>query len=575
VGAAGVYILGLNIGHDSSAVLVKDNEILAAASEERFTRIKHYAGLPFESTAFCLRKAGIEFEDVDVIAVPSVQLSPNHDLFLGLKGKYSRFSVDMPGASSSRKLRYTLSKIFWRLVGLPETTPPTYIRMYQAADKQIIRVDHHLSHAASAYYTSGFDEKTLVVTSDGWGDYVSTCAYVAEDGRLEPVMNASPAGSLGYFYAAVTEALGWWVSDGEGKVMGLAAYGKPDTVTDGVLEPLLPQFVNGELKRGHNFGLPSSFAIKDAYHFHFGDSTYVLDALAKYKREDVAARAQRLLEDAMVDIVSAWMKRTGARNLAAAGGVFLNVRMNQRIAQRCRPEQFHIFPNAGDATLGAALYGYVKVSGERKPIQMNNVYWGPEYSDDEIEQVLRSRNLKYERRADIAGTCADLLADGKILGWFQGRMEFGPRALGARSILVDPRKKENADIVNNRVKFREPWRPFCPSMLRESIDEYLVDPCEAPYMIMSFEVPPEKQGEIAGVVHVDGTTRPQTVRRDVNPLYWTLIKEFEKRTSVPMILNTSFNVRGDPIICSPSDAIMCFYNTGMDFLALGSFLIQK
>ncbi|MBA7515427.1 nebramycin 5' synthase [subsurface metagenome] len=297
----------------------------------------------------------------------------------------------------------------------------------------------------------------------------------------------------------------------------------------------------------------------------------------KYGREHIAAEAQRILEEQAMDIIFSWLEKEHTQNLCCAGGVFLNVKLNQRTWNSGKVKNHHIFPNSGDGGLavGAALYVYYKLSKQRKIDRITNVYWGPKFSNEEIESILKSRNLKYEHCENISERCAKLLAKGKIIGWFQGRMESGPRALGNRSILMSPEKAENKDIINARVKFRETFRPFCPSIIEEAREEYLKDSRDEPFMITSFDAREQKKGKIPAVVHVDGTVRPQTVKRGVNSKYWDLIKKFGDITGVPVILNTSFNIRGEPIICSPRDAIKCFYDTGMDYLAIGGFLIQK
>lgn len=561
-----MYILGIHIGHDAGAALVREGRVVAAVNEERFNKIKHYAELPWASVRYCLKEAGIDSTEVDVVAVPTVLKVPELEFLFGLKGH-----------PITRKRTAQAVTFFRSILGRSNHALPTYRQPFRLGpNTEIVQVEHHLAHAASAYYTSGFDDKTLIVTTDGIGDGVSTAVWQGEKGKITPLVKSGAEGSLGWFYGAVTEGLGWWVGDGEGKTMGLAPYGD-HRKANGVLDSLLPRYQNGELVRPHDFGPPGYWLEAGTYQWHLQDSEPVRELILRHGREHIAAEAQRLLEEEMLSLIFSWLERERTAYLACAGGVFLNVKLNQRVWESGRLKGQHIFPAAGDGGLpvGAALYVWHQATAETHIQAMQDVYWGPGYSQDEIEDVLRVRNIPYRRVDDIAATTAGLLAHGQIVGWMQGRMEYGPRALGARSILMDPRRAENKDIINASVKYREPFRPFCPSMLAEAVDEYLVKGRPEPYMITSFNVPPDKAQEIPAVVHVDGTARPQTVDRETNSRYWRLIKRFGEITGVPVILNTSFNIKGDPIICTPADAVRCFFDTGMHVLVIGDFLVQK
>lgn len=561
-------ILGIQIGHDSGASLVVDDQIVADAAEERFTRIKHYSGLPINAIDFCLKAGCISISDIDFIGVPSKNSYPELNFLLDLKGgKLEKKSG--PG----RTLEFAR-----RIMKSSTAKPPLYIKNFPIKDStEIIHVEHHLAHAASAYYTCGSQENQLIVTMDGAGDGSSICIWRGEGGRIIPLKKFPVSASLGWFYSNVTEALGWWHGDGEGKTMGLAPYGDYAKV-NGLLDAYYPKFSNGELVKPHDFGPAYFWNENGAYQWHF-DESYEIKKLVigKYGRENIAAEAQRILEEQATDIIFAWLEKENIKNLCCAGGVFLNVKLNQMIWNSDKVKNHHIFPNAGDAglPLGAALYVYYKLSNQSKMEKIFNISWGPQFSNAEIEAILEGRGLKYEHCKDISKRCAELLAEGKIIGWFQGRMESGPRALGNRSILMSPEKAENKDIINARVKFREAFRPFCPSIIEESRCEYLNGSREEPFMITSFDANTAKRDKIPAVVHVDGTVRPQTVREEVNPKYYDLIKRFGDITGIPVILNTSFNIRGDPIVCSPRDAIKCFYDTGLDYLAIGDFLLSK
>lgn len=560
-------VLGIHIGHDSSASLVIDGKIIADAAEERFTRIKHYSGLPINAIDYCLKIGNVSIDDIDFIAVPSKDPCPELNFLLDLHGEKIERKRG-PGRILEFARRIMKSAI---------AKPPLYIKKFPIKDStDIIHVEHHLAHAASAYYTSGSQEKQLIITMDGAGDGVSVGIWRGENGKITPLKKFPPSASLGWFYSNVTEALGWWHGDGEGKTMGLAPYGDYSKVK-GLLDPYYPKFSNGELIELHEWGIPYFWNEGGAYQWHFDESYEIKTLIDKYGREHIAAEAQRILEEQAMNIIFPWLGKMHTQNLCCAGGVFLNVKLNQRIWNSKKVKNHHIFPNAGDGglALGAALYVYYKLSNKNEIDKIDNVYWGPKFNDDEIELGLRNRNLKYKYCENISERCAELLAEGKIIGWFQGRMESGPRALGNRSILMSPEKAENKNIINARVKFREAFRPFCPSIIEEVREEYLKDSRYEPFMITSFDANESNRHRIPAVLHVDGTVRPQTLRREVNPKYWNLIKKFGDITGIPVILNTSFNIKGEPIICSPIDAIRCFYGTGLDYLAIGNFLLSK
>ncbi len=550
-----MYVLGIHVGHDSNVALVKDGIVVADIAEERLRGVKHFSETPSLGLEWCLREAGISMEDVDIIAVVSLDTLNSQPYFVKTLG--------LDKERLNPKHAYI--------------EPPTYIKSYQISKgTELVHVDHHLAHAASAYFTSGYNDKCLIITADGIGDSVSLAVWRGEDGGIEPLMKVGAEGSLGWFYGAVTEALGWWVGDGEGKTMGLAPYGNTKGM-EGIFDSIIPHYENGRLIKGHNFGDPCYWQSGGSFHWHLRDSEYVKGLVDKYGRENIAAEAQWALEEEMLKIILPWLEREGVNKFCCSGGVFLNIKLNQRVWESKRLDHQHIFPNAGDGGLGvgAALYAYYHTTSEEGIKPISHIYWGPAYLNHEIEEILKARNIPHRFCDDISLKCAQLLAAGKILGWFQGRMESGPRALGNRSILIDPRKAENKDIINKRVKFREPFRPFCPSLPLEAADKYLENWRMERYMITSFNGKEETRGEIPAVVHVDKTLRPQIVERSENEKFWSLLTEFGELTGTPVLLNTSFNIKGEPIVCSPRDAIRCFYDTGMDYLALGDFLISK
>ena len=560
-------VLGVHVGHDSSATLVIDGKIVADVAEERFTRIKHYSGLPIRSIDYCLKYAGLTMEDLSAVAVPEGSANDLNKLF-ALKGK-RRLK-----ASWRRELYEVYARIAYRAQG----ELPVYINTYPIPDSTpLTRVPHHLAHASSAFYTSGFTGDALILTLDGIGGGISGGVWQGKsDGTIEYLQKFDGDGSLGWFYGNVTEALGWWHGDGEGKTMGLAPFGNERSLK-GELERYCPKYADGMLVAPHEFGGASTWKEGGANQWHFKDANGIGNLLNHFPRQDLAASAQRILEEQVQNILYPWIDRTGLKQVCCAGGVFLNVKLNQRILYSDKCDRFHIFPNAGDSGLaaGAALYVYYQHVSEYVPQRLEHIYWGPEWSNEEIESTLKLCRVKYKYTDDPSQAATERLVSGKIIGWYQGRMESGPRALGNRSILVSASKAENKDILNKRVKFREGFRPFCPSLIAEKKEDYLKKGMDAPYMIISFDVADDKRDRVPAVVHKDGTLRPQTVDKEVNPRFWSLINCFGGATGEYLVLNTSFNIMGEPIVLDPKNAIRCFFGGGMDSLIIGNFIIDK
>jgi carbamoyltransferase len=544
-------ILGIRYGHDAAAALVVDGVVVADAAEERFSRVKNDTSFPLGAIAYCLRQAGCSADELDAVVFPSRNFVPPP--FFAFFQAPSRVSA-------------------------PDGGPilPIYFRKWNLAEHcQVLTIPHHLAHAAAAHYTAGIaNEPTLIVTADGIGDDISITLWKGLGTRIEKLREWDGSASLGWFYASATEALGWRHGSDEWKTMGLAPYGRPQP---GVLNGFHPEFEDGELRRPHDYGQAGRWLDHGANHYHMRDATPLSMKVAEMGRENFAAEVQRIAEVQALNLILPAIRRTGLRTLCCAGGFFLNVKLNQRIWYSGEVEGQWIYPNPGDSGLpvGAALYAYYSAHPQQPCERLRHLYLGPGFNDQEIEAVLRERKLSYEKHADIAATTARLLAANKIVAWFQGRMESGPRALGSRSILMSPLRAENKDVINACVKYREAFRPFCPSLLYEAMNDYLVRPRDEPFMITSFDVRPEMRNAIPAVVHVDGTARPQTVRRDVNPLYYDLIREFGAMSGHPVILNTSFNVKGEPIVCNPREALKCFIDTGLDALVMGRYLIQK
>lgn len=558
-------VLGIHVGHDSSAALVMDGRIAADVAEERLRRIKHCAGVPTQAIAYCLRVAELHGRKIDAIAVATRGPVPQ------LAGWLGDAIVDDPHSTVATSQRAR------RIAVAPSMAPPLYARHPGLpARVPVVHVDHHLAHAASAYYTSGFEGKQLIVTLDGVGDGHSTCVWRAENGHLEALLELGRDASLGWFYGCVTEALGWWHGDGEGKTMGLAAFGDSGRCR-GTLTGFHPEFSAGDLIRPHDYGRPAYWTENGALHWHMAEAEPIRALIERHGREHVAAEAQRVLEVQVAALVLSWLTKERVDAIACAGGVFLNVKLNQRLWETGLLSRQHVFPNAGDAGLaaGAALQVDFQASPRQPMHRLDSMNFGPEYTDDEIEQCLCTRGLRYHRVEDPADEAARLLADGRVVGWFQGRMESGPRALGNRSILMSARDRRNAERLNARVKFREAFRPFCPSLTDESRDDYLEDARAEEFMTTSFRARTSAADRVPAAVHVDGTMRPQTVRREANPLFWRLLMRYAELTGESLVLNTSFNVAGEPLVTTPRDAIRCFFDSGLDCLIMHGFVLTK
>jgi carbamoyltransferase len=445
-----------------------------------------------------------------------------------------------------------------------------FAQIFGATKARMRFVGHHLGHALSAYAYSGFDEAAVVVM-DGRGAWEATSIWHGRDGRMEHVMTIPFPDSVGYFYSEFTEYLGFQRNSDEWKVMGLAPYGKPGLDLRAFIEPEAAPY------RMHARKLVANGAAPFAEMVRLFGPRRIPESEIDEKHKDLAYAVQDACEIAMMSVVKLAIEKTKSRNVCLAGGVALNSKANGKIVASGLVDRFFVQPAASDdgVALGAALAPYLD-GGGRLPLKaMRHAYLGPEFDDEVIENALRTYKLKYTRLSDTAVSAAELLSKGRIVGWFQGRMEFGPRALGSRSILADPRDPEMNAKVNNAVKFREWWRPFAPSMKKEVAGDYLEGASDSPFMILTAQVRPEKRAVIPSVTHVDGSARPQTVEKEINPLYWRLIDEFGKRTGVPVLMNTSFNLRGEAIVHTPSDAVRTFFSSGMDALVIGSFLVEK
>ena len=555
--------LGVNYSqmHDSSACIARDGELLFAVAEERLSRAKHDARFPALAIRACLDFARLRPDQLDYVCFgwSAPRAAYLHDLADFARGRHPVSYLNVLNST-----RHFLS--MWHQGGGQRR----FTHYFGPTKARMLFVDHHRAHAISAYAHSGFGEAAVAVL-DGRGAWEATSIWHGRDGRLEHVLTIPWPNSLGLFYAAFTEYLGFQPYSDEWKVMGLAPYGQPGVdLHDFITLDHGFHDVDGKRLIGRGATLGSGIA-------ECLGPQRVAESEIENRYKDIAFAVQDACEEAMLAVAGLAIKKTRCRSLCLAGGVALNSKANGRILASGLVEQLFIQPAASDdgVALGAALAPYLEM-GQRLPVKtMRQVYLGAAYEDSEIEKVLRTYKLRWTRLGDVAGTTAELLAEGKIIGWFQGRMEFGPRALGSRSILADPRDPEMNAKVNNAVKFREWWRPFAPSILAEAASEYLENASESPFMILTFPVKNDKRSVIPSVTHVDGSARPQTVDQQLNPLYWRVIEEFRRRTGVPVIMNTSFNLRGEPIVASPTDAVRTFFSSGMDGLIIGSFLVEK
>ncbi|ODB35854.1 hypothetical protein BB427_16225 [Pseudoalteromonas sp. BMB] len=566
----GIFMQGPNTG----ACLFENGNLVAMVEEERFTRVKSASeAFPSKSIQFCLKKAKVTLNDVSVVAT-----SWDHDFYPvkmdqfmgGLEGRELDPLADPSESIIHNKLTpaMALSKI---KIGLRKIAP--------TAEPIIKWYPHHKCHAASVYYLSGFEESAVLVM-DGSGENQSTTTWFGKDGELSLQSQWLLPNSMGWFYSALTEWLGFNAYSGEGKVMGLAAYGKASAD------------IAQKLRKVCDVGEHGNYQVDPTY-IYFGERSYskkFTDKLVELLGEprvpeselsdyhiNVAYETQKLLEDVASRITKRLMQETGTTNLCVSGGVAMNCKMNGLLSHLECVSDIFINPASHDSgtAMGAALLAHKEIVGDLPANRLEHAYYGPSFSDEDIEPILKHCQLKYEKVDNIAAECARLLAEDNIIGWFQGASEFGARALGARSILANPTNKDMKDIVNARVKYREGFRPFAPSMIEEVKDKYMESPKDSPFMILAYQFKDEYKAEFPSVVHVDGSVRPQTVSKKHHPLYWNLINEFGEITGHPIIINTSFNVRGEPIVNNPLDAVRCFFSTGMNVLAIGSFIIKK
>lgn len=553
-------------GHDTSASLVRDGVVVAAVAEERFNREKHSSKFPEKSIQFCLAQAGInDINTVDEISVCFDYIKLVYHLNVVNFFKYFP-SYTLEAINNSQ---YQLRKI-----------TNTRRNLKKLGYKGTIKfLNHHDCHAASTYYTSNFND-AAILTVDGRGESAATCVYSASGSHLSKQAQINYPNSLGAFYSCITEFLGFKENEDEGKVMGLAPYGDLSLVES--MQDVL-------LVKSHDYTLNL-----DYFRFHRKPSENVsqkfIDVFGSPRAKDeeltqhhmnIARAAQDVLEKALIALAKHAKDLTDKSSLCISGGVALNSVANGKIVQENIFNDVFIYPAAGDdgASTGAALLSFYSLKPDKQIITdiNRNPYLGPDTNIDEIETALKMHGLPYVKPKKIERHVAELIAENKFVGWYQGRAEFGPRALGNRSMLINPRLAENKDQVNARIKFRESFRPFAPSTTIEAAPRYfeLGTAKESPYMILAFDVKKDKRSEIPAVTHIDGTARVQTVTKDGNLRYWNLLNEFEKITGTPVLMNTSFNIMGEPIVNTPEQAVRCFLGCGLDVLVLGDYVVSK
>jgi len=577
-----MIVLGLGgmVGHDPAAALVVDGQVIAAAEEERFLRDKHAKGKQAEHAAqFCLKFAGLKPADVQVVAIPFAPVS----IFGPARWHFAARHWYAPDRAftalfnGNRRFRRNVRNVFAALNRLKINREKI----------KFIPVEHHLAHASSAYHVSGYRD-AAIMSVDGVGEYCTTWFGFGEGGAIHKLKEFFAPDSLGGCYGAITEYLGFEMLDGEFKVMGMAPYGDATKIDVSKLIEwkehgfrVNTQLVNciglRRYKRplkGGSEGMGTFFSPK------------VIEMWGPAREGDeiddpyvhIAAAVQKQLENILLALTKHFLgghiSRT--KRLCYAGGVALNVKANQRLIQMMGTgHELFVQPAASDAgtALGAATYAAHLLGDSVQPMQ--HAYLGPEYMPDEIEAVLKLRNIRYEKCSSITDTASELLARGEVVAWFQGRMEFGPRALGNRSILGNPASRGVADLINAQIKYRERWRPFCPSLLDTIATDMLQTSHPTPYMTFTFNVADSWKQRIPEVVHEDGTARPQIVTMQSNPRYYELLKKFEALTGIGVLLNTSLNRRGEPMVCSPEDALNMFYGSDLKNLAMGDFLVRK
>lgn len=574
------YILGItgikDYSHDNSAVIIKNGEILFAASEERYSRKKHDCSFPFNAIRNAFSYLKIRERDIKNISIGY----PKRNILSILKNHlFYELIFFLCEILVYRNIFLLKDSFVFLLILLKHSVSNKEVQKF-LSKKNMKYVDHHLAHGASAYYLSGYDE-TLCVVLDAFGpklngDIRSGAVFYCKKENIKEIMSVPIYASLGLFYQAITMALGFTPGDGEGKTMGLAAYGDPDKLYKEI-KKFAPSFSDGKWKQGEDWISSITSTIPSLnnlyYSTRFGKTIKKL--LNEEKKEDIAATTQLILEEEILKLVTYHLKKHPAiHNICLAGGVFLNVKANKKISELKTVRDVFVQPHAGD---GGTAMGAALISSKIKPNkQIVNCGLGQSYSDSEILRWLKKfkKDITYSKEKNIVEYTADQLTNGKVIGWFQGRAEWGPRALGFRSVLADPRDIRVKDRINKVLKNREWFMPFAPSVLEEKAPEYFENCKQSPFMTFVFDVVSGKEKKIPAAIHIDNTARPNTVNENNNKIYYQLLNSFYKRTGVPVILNTSFNRHGLPIVNSPKDAVEHLLMGAVDELIIGSYSVR-
>lgn len=589
-----MYILGINPGHDATAVLLKDHTVIASVAEERMTRVKYHFGFPYESIKECLRIGGIAPTDIDRVvfggnALLSGKASYSHHLMVNHSGVYD-VSNELPLSWVLRKVIFKIKQQFIKPVSCGDLFAGALRRI--GIDAPISSYDHHLCHAASAYFNFGYDE-SLIITADGAGDGLSSIVTIAKNGRFENVHIVEEDHSVGAFYSAITKYLGFKRNRHEGKVTGLAAYGNPEVLKNSFSKMIYSVEEGKSYESQIINSMPAwKRKLKKTLLFFSGKPGFVNEIYMAFlreqcngsKKEDIAAACQTVSEEVFVNYAKYWVNKCKIYRVGLAGGIFSNVRINQKIMEIPEVEEIFIHPNMGDGgiAMGAALLYYndhlISKGSFLSPSFIDDVFYGSEFDDEAIEKAISNPDYEYYRPENFASEVARLVFEGNIVGHFNNRMEYGPRALGARTILANATNNEINNWLNKRLKRTEfmPFAPVCPEELADKVFEnYSKGKYPAKFMTITFDVKDEWKDKIPAVVHVDGTARPQTITSAQHKVYYDIVKEYCSISGLPALINTSFNVHEEPIVRTPREALNSLKKDCIDLLAIGSFIVKK
>ncbi|MCC6906232.1 MAG: hypothetical protein IT326_10345 [Anaerolineae bacterium] len=565
--------------HDNSVTLVRDGRIIYASTEERFSRTKHDSSVPLQSLTDGLRRCGLTLADIDYFATGWTEAPFTSGLFEPYPIAPLLTGLNLFLRRPLEVLKYARFRLGENLFRAPRAN--TLVEMGVAPEK-IIRLDHYHAHAASAYFTSGL-ERALAVCVDAMGTDTagrlwSGGAYWCEDGRVTFLEHVPLHASMGLFYSAVTVMLGFTFNDGEWKTMGLSAYAKGNDACVEAVRRLAPRFEDGRWVT--HPGWTDYRIVENAPLLRASASGRALARLVEqYGKEEIARAAQVVFEEEMLAYLRSLIEKTGAKSVVLAGGSFLNVKFNKLLREELNLEHVFVHPHAGDGGIaaGSALLVHAQKDPSTRPYRLQNAALGASFSTEEIEVVLQNRSteISYERLDDRPGYTASALASGKVIGWFQGAAEWGPRALGQRSVIADPRSLDTKERINSTLKNRDWFMPFAPAVMFEHTAEYFERAYESPFMTLAFDVVPGQEAKIPAAIHIDNTARPQTVRREQNAPYYEVIEAFYKLTGVPVVLNTSFNRHGLPIVNSPDDAVDHLIWSCVDELVIGDFVARR